>query len=63
MGIAKLQAGIKWTCAYCGNTIPNGEGISINKKPYCESCGEKFLRGFKKLVNRIEKLGKTKKRY
>lgn len=48
MGIARLQAGIKWKCSKCGNLIPNGHGILINKRPYCEFCGEKFLKIFKK---------------
>lgn len=55
MGIARLQAGIKYTCSHCGDVIPNGEGISVNKKPYCESCGLKFLKGFIKIASKIKK--------
>ena len=56
MTIAKLQAGIKWTCSHCGYIIPNGQGISINKKPYCETCGLSFLKGFEKILNKIKEL-------
>lgn len=56
MGIARLQPGIKYTCSHCGDVITNGEGISINKKPYCESCGLKFLKGFTKIAKKIKKL-------
>jgi len=56
MGIARLQAGIKWTCSHCGNIIPNGEGIMVNKKPYCEVCGLKFLKGFEKISNKIKEI-------
>lgn len=55
MGIAKLQAGIKWKCSKCKNTIPNEEGISINGKPYCESCGEIYLKEFKKRAEKLIK--------
>ena len=56
MGIARLQAGIKWTCSKCENIIPVGEGIMVNRKPYCEVCGLKFLKGFKKIANKIKEL-------
>lgn len=58
MKIARLQAGIKWTCSECTNVIPNGEEILINKKPYCEFCGEKILKIFKKKAEelRIQKI-------
>jgi len=54
MGIAKLQAGIKWICSNCRNIIPNGEGLSINKKPYCESCGEIMFRKFEKDIEELK---------
>jgi len=54
MEIVRLQSGVKYTCSHCGGVIPNGGGVSINEKPYCETCGEKFLKGFKKLVSKIE---------
>lgn len=56
MGIARLQVGIRYTCSHCGDVIPNGEGIAINGKPYCESCGLKFLKGFTKITEKIKRL-------
>jgi len=56
MGIARLQAGIKYTCSHCREIIPNGEGISVNKKPYCEVCGLKFLKGFEKILDKVKKI-------
>lgn len=56
MGIARLQEGIKWKCIKCENDIPTGEGISINRQPYCETCGLKFLERFEKLAAKIKKI-------
>ena len=42
MGIARLREGVKWICSKCKKEIPQGEGIQINYKPYCEKCAEKI---------------------
>ena len=55
MGIARLREGIKWVCSECNKVIPTGEGIQLNRKPYCEKCAYIELERFEIKMRKLKK--------